>query len=500
VDGKESFGRNCAACHGERGDGKGLAEVFLFPKPRDLRAGRFRLVSTDNNVPTRDDLLAVIGRGMPGSAMPGWQHLPAEERNALVDEVLRLRKEGARELFIGLLKEQELTEEEIKSEENQAEIEGYAQEATTPGNATAVPEFAAATAEQIAHGKEVYVRQACDKCHGAQGKGDGQQVMIDEELLPTSPRDFTLGIFKGGHDASSLYRRVAYGMPGTPMPSSPQLSPEDTVDLVYFILSLSSPDDREKVILRRQSLTARKVDSMPGAAESQWGAFPVTKLGTMPLVWRTDAIEEVAVQAVHDGSELAVRLSWADSTKNGAPRATDEFEDMAAIQFFKGPNEPFLGMGAAAGEVDVWLWKAGWSEKVETTSLLDDYPFDTAVYAGLNGGAPTADPSPDFLTSRAAGNPNANVDRSASAANLAARGPGSLSFQPRGWQQVTASAKWADGRWSVVLRRPLTAAEAEGVSFAAGEKIAAAFAVWDGQKHERDGRKVITVWHDLILE
>ena len=47
----------------QTGDGKGLAAAYVFPKPRDFQAGRFRLVSTSNTVPSRDDLHAVLLRG-----------------------------------------------------------------------------------------------------------------------------------------------------------------------------------------------------------------------------------------------------------------------------------------------------------------------------------------------------------------------------------------------------------------------------------------------------
>ena len=57
--GQVLYGRHCAACHGANGDGQGLAAAFLYPKPRSFRGGKYRLVSTDNSVPTRDDLQAV---------------------------------------------------------------------------------------------------------------------------------------------------------------------------------------------------------------------------------------------------------------------------------------------------------------------------------------------------------------------------------------------------------------------------------------------------------
>ena len=73
--GKKLYAQHCAACHGQNGDGQGVAAAYLFPKPRDFRAGRFRLVSTTNGIPTLEDIEAVLQRGMPGSSMPPWAHL-----------------------------------------------------------------------------------------------------------------------------------------------------------------------------------------------------------------------------------------------------------------------------------------------------------------------------------------------------------------------------------------------------------------------------------------
>ena len=160
-------------------------------------------------------------RGMPGSAMPPWAHLAEQERAALVEEILRIRREGIKESYIQRLKEEEeLTDDEIAADDVQLEINEYVNEFTTPGQSTTVPAASSPTAESIARGKEAYVKFACVSCHGETGRGDGVQEMFDEDKSPTRPRDFTLGIFKGNHDPASLYRRIAYGMPGTPMPSS----------------------------------------------------------------------------------------------------------------------------------------------------------------------------------------------------------------------------------------------------------------------------------------
>ena len=88
--GKQIYTQQCAACHGASGRGDGEAAYLLYPKPRDFVAAKYRLVSTWERVPTDQDLFDTITRGMPGSAMPSWGHLPAEQRWGLVHYVKSL--------------------------------------------------------------------------------------------------------------------------------------------------------------------------------------------------------------------------------------------------------------------------------------------------------------------------------------------------------------------------------------------------------------------------
>jgi cytochrome c oxidase cbb3-type subunit 2 len=212
------YAQHCAACHGTKGDATGLAAKFLFPKPRDFRSGKFRLVSTSNGIPTPDDIMAVVRRGMPGSSMPPWAHLGDDAVKILVEHVLALRRDGAREIAKAAAAE---SDDELSEEDLQAIVTGL----TTPGGVVAVPDLGKPTPQAWAHGKELYATKGCIQCHGATGKGDGQQQMVDSEGLPTRPRDLSRGIFKGSPDAASMWRRIASGMPGTPLPSSQSLTP-----------------------------------------------------------------------------------------------------------------------------------------------------------------------------------------------------------------------------------------------------------------------------------
>ena len=82
--GKELFARQCVICHGENDDGAGSFAYPMNQRPRNIRLGNFKLSTTQNQIPTDEDLLRTISRGMPGSAMMPWGHLPQTDLQALV--------------------------------------------------------------------------------------------------------------------------------------------------------------------------------------------------------------------------------------------------------------------------------------------------------------------------------------------------------------------------------------------------------------------------------
>jgi DMSO reductase family type II enzyme heme b subunit len=510
--GSQLFARHCAACHGEQGDGQGLAASFLFPKPRDLRAGRFRLVSTDNNVPTREDLHAVLIRGMPGSSMPPWAHLSQQDRDALVDEVLRIRREGARESFIQSLRNDEgLTDEDIAADDVQQDIQDYVNEVTTPGAGTDVPDFDSAPGEAIARGRDVYANFACIQCHGETGRGDGVQEMFDDEKLPTSPRDFTLGIFKGNHDPVSLYRRVAYGMPGSPMPGSSTMTPEQMVDLVHYIRSLSSEEQRQTAVLKREKIIASRVDFIPESPrDDAWMHAEPVRLRVTPMWWRNDRDAGFSVQAIHDGQTIALRLTWSDETADHYSLRSELFKDAAAIQLYRGSAEPFLGMGDRTSPVDLWFWDSdrqespAAEEQVNPNAVVDVYPFSEQVVAGPEldrPGARRADQPDVSLPARASGNQIVPVGNESGGSSLQVAGPRTVTFRPPQSQLVSALGTWQDGRWTVVMTRSLSVpSQADGVALEPGGRASVAFAIWNGSQRDRDGQKSFTIWQDLEIE
>jgi mono/diheme cytochrome c family protein len=138
---------------------------------------------------------------------------------------------------------------------------------------------AAQIAASVAHGQELFRGNiaSCAFCHGPDALGDGQQNNYDdwtrdwtaqaglnpadEESLepmlelgalkprPILPRNLRRGLFRGGGDPETLYRRIVYGIEGTPMPAAPMkpdnpqgLTEQDVWDIVNYLLSLSPAD------------------------------------------------------------------------------------------------------------------------------------------------------------------------------------------------------------------------------------------------------------------
>ncbi|MCZ2111592.1 MAG: hypothetical protein LC118_18865 [Dehalococcoidia bacterium] len=125
----------------------------------------------------------------------------------------------------------------------------------------------------------------------------------------------------------------------------------------------------------------------------------------------------VSVAAAKAGDDLFVRLEWADDEKpNG------EFQDAAGVIFPASSGSAVETLGSHDDAVGIWFWEHG-----------RDAPLD-----------------------------------------LVSRGPGVVR---KTGAELGAQASLADGRWSVVLRGPASAAQLGQIGFA----------VWNGSSGERAG-------------
>jgi len=83
--------------------------------------------------------------------------------------------------------------------------------------------------------------------------------------------------------------------------------------------------------------------------------------------------------------------------------------------------------------------------------------------------------------------------------NLVAHGLGT--DKPTNGAAIDAKSAWKDGRWSVVLSRPLKAKGADNVKLTPGKKASFGVTIWEGSNRERgDLRSYSQQWHELTLD
>lgn len=241
AEGSQIFARRCQPCHGVNGDGAGPVSKYLKPLPRDYTKGIFKFVSTPlGSRPTRSDLLRTLRRGVTGTSMPSFADLAPEDLEAVVDYVIYLSQRGQLEHELAGLAEQEqkLDPEGVKALEASvvSAWQPAALQAVMP--VTPMPRF---TPETIAKGKALFEGQACNKCHGLDGRGGtfgGVDVGKDVWGHTAAAADLTSGMFHGGGRPIDIYRRIYGGINGTPMPgfaTAFEKAPENIWYLVHFI-------------------------------------------------------------------------------------------------------------------------------------------------------------------------------------------------------------------------------------------------------------------------
>ena len=202
---------SCAACHGERGDGKGPEAGRLKTKPRDFTWGVYKFRSTaTGSLPLDEDIFRIISRGVRTTSMLAQLHLSEKERWAVTEYLKTFSPR-------------------FKAEKTPEVIP--------------IPSPPSPNAEFIAVGSRMYMDAGCAECHGPLGKGDGPTAkdLKDDWGAPILPADLTLKPFKSGPNPEDLYRTISTGLNGTPMPSyGDVLTAEERWSVVSYILSIAT--------------------------------------------------------------------------------------------------------------------------------------------------------------------------------------------------------------------------------------------------------------------
>lgn len=496
AQGEALYAQHCAVCHGTEGKGDGPAAYLLRPRPRDFRLGAYRLVSTQNGVPSKEDILKTLNRGMPGTGMPSWAHLPKEQVDTLASHVLGLSRKGFSELLIATAKAED---EELSLED----AEKTAIERFTPGEQVPFGSEPPMTTGEIEKGRLLFA-SSCAKCHGADGSGMTNPDWKSAEGFPVWSRNLLSGAFKGGREGEAIFSRIWVGIPGTPMPSHRQFKTDEIWSLVHYVQSLSNPYNQTLAEVRQEHIRANRVAKLPaGPQDPLWSSLPLTRITLMPLFWRNQFRDAVAVRAAHDGKTVTFLLEWLDETQDIDGIGQQAFPDACALAHSAEREAPLFTMGDAKHQVNIWHWKALWSQdQAGFQDINSKWPNAYAdIYYGREKGheaGPREDPL--FLSALSSGNWIAAQSRPSPVEDSNAARFGSLTTQSPEDQNVQGMAAYLDGVWRVQISREIQSRGKFDVPFQAGGQTFVAFGVWNGSIGDRDGQKSISVWNTLKLD
>jgi mono/diheme cytochrome c family protein len=418
-------------------------------------------------VPSEDDLVATLRRGMPGSTMMSWAWLPEADLHELAREVRRLAIRG---LAASLLRTAAVARQQLEPQQAMAQAERE----FVPGPEVALGAGALDGDREV--GQVVFLRH-CASCHGEDGRGLRATGAWPAVESPWLSRDLTRSGLRGGSSARDLAMRIRAGMPGAGMPPTP-LSDGETGALVAHLQRLLPPTDAERHVQLRRTLRVPRVPRLPADENAQplAGLEPV-RLPVVPLRWRPDAVDEVSVRAGHDGEDLVLRLDWADASRDDRVQLDRAIGDGAAVQFTRESDPPLFAMGTASQPVNVWRWRS-YGPK-ETAGMLD--LLDWPRHVGLD--VPGADWRP--------------APRSES---VEFHGIASARSEIDSGLPLHVRTHWEAGRWTVTFRRALRPRSDHEVDFERAGTVLFALAVWDSHIDAHAGSKVITTWHTLELE
>ena len=483
--GKAIYFRKCVWCHGPDGAGDGPSAIRLATKPRNFNQGTFKIRHTGSgDLPTDEDLFLTVTNGLPGSAMPPWgEILSVEERKQVVTFVKNV-----------LVKDRNFND----PDETLTVIDYGQQIESSP--------------ESIEKGKEIFMTKAkCVECHGVEGRGNGNLTQRDDWGFPIFPADLTKpwnlrGNRRDPYNPRNIFREVSTGLNGTPMPSfADTLSIEERWHVANFVISLSPryPIDKETNKPQIQFVIKGKFladGALPAeASDPRWNALQPQYVGMASQIIQPPrhfirTVDDIRVRSLFNDKEVAFLFEWNDRTEShldatkeavydakrisseafplinttGITHENDEAEgpmkgvnpedvgvynDGVAIQFAQAwqqlpqPEKPYFIHGDTKRGTDIWKWESdGATKELEGHGLEDVVVRDS--------------------------------------------------------KNVTVSgAKWTDGRWQLVLKRPLQTDDKEkSAQLEVGKNIPIVFFAWDGDAGERDGKMALSTYYYLMLE
>ena len=207
---------------------------------------------------------------------------------------------------------------------------------------------------------------------------------------------------------------------------------------------------------------------------------------TVPLMhqvtqvpWGRTLVPEIEVRTFHDGQDAYFLFEWED-TEESRVHGVSNFPDSVAVLFSMSEDPPSRSiMMGFDSLVNIWQWKANLDFEYWATEAVDKEFTSNDFYSYERDSdlpdtvAITNSPCQDLLATR----------------------PGSLTLKEK--SSISGRGQWKDGRWRVIMTRPLKTEDLEqDIQLDTGQ-LGIAFAVWNGEKGDRGSRKSISDWVTL---
>jgi mono/diheme cytochrome c family protein len=475
--GKQLYLKYCSQCHGDNGDGEGYASPHLRPRPRNFTSGKFKVRSTPTGaLPTHQDLVNIIRRGMPYTSMPAWPTLSDQDVANLAYFVTSFSPDFANP-----------------------------DSAPKPVPLPGAPRM---TDESVEQGKKLYAETGCIRCHGNLGRGDGPSAptLMDDWGHPIRPADLAQSwTFRGGSSREDIFRTMSTGFNGTPMPGFVDaLTPEQRWAITDYITSLSGTDGPRYKNLVVAKHVLDQIDLAKGTASFEsapTARFPIIGQIMEPGRAFHPAATSVTVQAIYDSESIALLVRWhdmsAEKTGKSGPAlpvpAAEETEGPAAAPAAATGEDPFADQTVAATPPAA---QDPFADQTAAPAAASE--FSDAVAVQIPSQVPTGARKPYFIFGDAQNTVDLWFFDLARAEPLQFTGRGSADIAANDTGDITGVANYDQGEWSVIFKRPLRASS--GAALTPGQFMPIAFSVWDGFSRERGNRRGLTVWYSLYME
>ncbi|OGW64277.1 MAG: hypothetical protein A3H49_05680 [Nitrospirae bacterium RIFCSPLOWO2_02_FULL_62_14] len=502
--GKRVYFTKCVWCHGVDGAGDGPAADRLWPRPRNFNQGTFKIRHTASGelplfdakkpVNGQNDLFETVTHGLPGSAMPSWEGILTDEQRQQVlsfvtSQLVKDRKfdDKATETQT-VLNWDELMKTQVKY-----------------------------SPESIEKGKQLFLDKKCIECHGAEGRGDGNAFNLKDDwgfsIQPADQRK--CWNFRGSrqdpYNVKNIFRTFSTGVNGTPMPSfADNTTVEERWHIANFVQSLCERDAKGNP-LEIDPLTDKpkvKFVILSGTVEGEIPDDPENELwqkrerrivllaGQITHKPRNfvNRIDDVWVKSLYSQKEkqIAFLFQWDDRTKSVAKEAGTKI-----------PWQP-TEVNVETHGVKEQAPKTG--EEGSIAANQNKFPVYNDAFAfqfPVKWQELPPPEKPRYLW----GDEKYPVDI------VKWEADGSLrAFAGTGWDKdfedrddyterlKLAKAEWKDGRWSLIIKRPLKADYDEDVKFEVGKYIPTVFFAWDGHNGDAGRKMAVSAFYYLVLQ